>query len=314
MMNSTTINRQFLVRLSNMIKDSGLTAQALNEAMDALKARAAELNKPGWLEYAMKFQAWVNSQAWGELPFAVLALGNAKLPFLAYSTLPGINCPGAGTCWLFGLGFCYSVKAWRYPGGYLRQLQNTVLEAGPAGQAIIRAAIKEKLKEAEFTGRENIPFRLYVDGDFSSLAVLRFWMDTLKQFPQLQAYNYSKSLHLFQELDKTGFNWPENFVLNGSAGSIYDKTKTAAYVSKLAFFRGPFVPAQTSKATLKAWRQRKKGQLDKLPRSAGQEIRAQFPGEKVFICPGNCGACTAAGHACGDNTRFHDIKIVIPAH
>jgi hypothetical protein len=42
--------------------------------------------------------------------FSIFALGgNSKLPFVSFSTLPGVTCPGAGDC----IDFCYSYRAWR---------------------------------------------------------------------------------------------------------------------------------------------------------------------------------------------------------
>ena len=50
--------------------------------------------------------------ATGTPRFTVFARGNSKLPFLAWSSLPGRGfCHGAGAC----LDFCYSFKAHRYP-------------------------------------------------------------------------------------------------------------------------------------------------------------------------------------------------------
>ena len=48
-----------------------------------------------------------------------------------------------------------------------------------------------------------------------------------------------------------------------------------------------------------------------------KQLRLQFPGEKIFICPGLCGDCTKVKdtpHACGNNNEFANTKIVIPVH
>jgi hypothetical protein len=43
------------------------------------------------------------------------------------------------------------------------------------------------------------------------------------------------------------------------------------------------------------------------------KIRKQAE-NKVFICPGLCGSCTNAGHACGSLSIFKNKDIVIPIH
>ena len=75
-------------------------------------------------DYATRFLTWFENQS-GPTPFSVFAAaGNMKLPFYAFSSLPGFDCPGAGAC-LYGeneftpenfrKGWCYSFTGWRYP-------------------------------------------------------------------------------------------------------------------------------------------------------------------------------------------------------
>jgi len=131
--------------------------------------------------FATGFLTWFVDQS-GPTPFSVFAAaGNMKLPFYAFSSLPGFDCPGAGACLYgdneftpdnFGKGWCYSFTGWRYPAAFFRQLQNSILLRSKAGRAIIAnefASIPQ--------GRT---VRLYVDGDFANLAILRFWMDQCK--------------------------------------------------------------------------------------------------------------------------------------
>ena len=70
------------------------------------------------------------------------AAGNMKLPFYAFSSLPGFDCPGAGACLYgdneytpenFGKGWCYSFTGWLYPAAFFRQLQNSLLLRSSAG-------------------------------------------------------------------------------------------------------------------------------------------------------------------------------------
>ena len=303
-----TINKSFLVKLINSMKVNGYSAAGLNAGLNKLSKKASVLNKLGWYLAADKLRRWINAPIESDFtPFKPWAIGNSKLPFLSWSTLPGVNCPGAGSCWLGGNGFCYSIKAWRYPNAFARQLQNTILESGPFGRAVILQHLDRQLKRPKFKNMDKVTLRLYVDGDFSSLEILKFWMDAIKARPKLEVYGYSKSLHLFKELSETGYEFPSNYTLNGSGGSIYENSPTAAAVAKLSIFRGDFIAVPVQKSTLKAWRA---GALDKVQ---SKEIRSQF-NEKVFICPGKCGTCTKQGHACGNKDTFQDVKIVIPAH
>ena len=303
-----TINKSFLVKLINLIKVNGYTSKAINTGLNKLSKKASVLNKLGWYLAADKLRRWINAPIESDhTPFKPWAIGNSKLPFLSWSTLPGVNCPGAGSCWLGGSGFCYSIKAWRYPSAFARQLQNTILESGHFGRAVILQHLDKQLTRPKFKNMDRVTLRLYVDGDFATLDLLKFWMNAIKARPQLEVYGYSKSLHLFKELAETGFEFPSNYTLNGSGGSVYQNTPTAAHVAQLSIFRGEFVAVPVQKSTLKAWRE---GTMNK---AQTHEIRSQFK-EKVFICPGKCGTCTKQGHACGNKDTFQGVKIVIPAH
>ena len=82
-----------------------------------------------WEYYAKRFRLWIESGFTANVPFSIFAeKGNTKLPFYAFSSLPGFDCPGAGAC-LFGdrpkgkgkefwKGWCYSFTAWRYPASF----------------------------------------------------------------------------------------------------------------------------------------------------------------------------------------------------
>ena len=315
-MKENKIKRSFLMKITAAMKRSGWSFSAVYEQLCNLEYKAACINKISWLKHSEKLSDYIYSLKWDlELtapPFKLFQPGNGKLPFLSWSTLPGFNCPGAGSCWIFikdkFKGWCYSVKAWRYPAAYLRQLQNTVLEQTPAGRQIIRKELKKELKRPIYRGLYNIPLRLYVDGDFSSLELLRWWMDLAKEFKQLKIYGYSKSLHLFEELERSGYEWPTNYALNGSSGSKYENTPTHKAAAALPIWRGNFEAVPVSAETLKSWKS------GKMTRAAAQELRSSYPDKKVFICPGLCGSCTSKGHACGDQERFNNTTIVIPQH
>lgn len=208
--------------------------------------------------------------------FSIFALGgNSKLPFVAFSTLPGVTCPGAGDC----LNFCYSYRAWRYPAAFARQCQNAWLMIhAPQTIAAAFAAIAAKRPGG-------FDFRLNVDGDFAHVGDIHFWMQTIATVPHCRAYGYSKSFHALLGYAVGGDAWPANYMLNVSSGHNAARAVIDA-VKRLPITRGEFVavnighkPVHGSKATNAA-------------------LRAAMP-EKIFPCPGQCGACTGAGHACG---------------
>ena len=236
--------------------------------------------------FMLKFVNWLKYG--GKLPHAVFTIGNTKLPFLSFSTLPGVTCPGAGSC----LDYCYSFKAWRQPAAFFRQVQNTILMSN---FPLIEDALKNTLYlkngnlRKAFNDLDKIDFRLYVDGDFSSTEDLKNWMQLLEKNTNINAYGYSKSLNLFLQLHDQGYKFPSNYVLNLSNGGKFDSLRPI--LKDLYFVRGNFTAVKGSK----------------------KDARKQFT-NKIFVCPGRCGTCTNVGHACGNLTTFNNIEIVIPVH
>lgn len=265
--------------------------------------------------YATRFLSWFEDQS-GPLYFSVFAAaGNMKLPFYAFSSLPGFDCPGAGACLYgendftpdnFGKGWCYSFTGWRYPAAFFRQLQNSILLRSKAGRAIVAnefASIPE--------GRT---VRLYVDGDFANLAILRFWMEACKTRPDLDVYGYSKSWELFLTLDKQGYSFPANYLLNVSSGSRYGST-VKDKVLQLDCTRGEFVavPVARNWITSKAY-QDKDNEGSKEYRKEVLQALKEAGHEKRFACPGACGNCIARKqHACGSD-RLRGVVIGIGIH
>lgn len=224
----------------------------------------------------------------GNPRFAVIKKdGNSKLPFYCFGTLPAVTCPGSGDC----IKYCYSFKSWRYPAAFCRQAQNTwIMRANPS--AIAQAFDAIPLKST---------FRLYVDGDFSCLQDVSFWMSCLKNRPDIKAYGYSKSFRqLLEYYEKNVF--PDNYLLNLSGGhnsssNIVDKIKL------LPITRGTF-DAVNIGFKIKT--------EDYGTKRVNNALRANSTG-KVFPCPGKCGKCTPKGHACGLES-FKGISIVIGVH
>jgi len=125
-------------------------------------------------------------------------------------------------------------------------------------------------------------------------------MTLLKVSKNIKSYGYSKSKHLFLELYKQGFKYPNNYKLNLSNGSKFDFLDDD--LLKLDFVRGRFM----------SYKFDKKVNVLSLTKEHKKEIRSNFK-NKVFICPGLCDTCTNKGHACGLDT-FNNMDIIIPIH
>ena len=265
--------------------------------------------------FATRFLAWFKDQS-GPLPFSVFAAaGNMKLPFYAFSSLPGFDCPGAGACLYgendftpdnFGKGWCYSFTGWRYPAAFFRQLQNSILLRSKSGREIVAS---------EFASiPESRTVRLYVDGDFANLAILRFWMDQCKSREDLKMYGYSKSWELFLTLDKQRYQWPSNYLLNVSSGSRYGSTVKEKLL-QLDCTRGEFVavPVERKWITSKAYQDKGNEGSKEYRKEVVSQLR-KAGHDKVFACPGACGNCIARKeHACGSN-RLRGVVIGIGIH
>ena len=235
-----------------------------------------DFSGPGWQSNLNKL---ANVFA-GKTPvFSVFALGgNSKLPFVSFSTIPGVTCPGAGDC----IVYCYSYRAWRFPAAFARMIQNAYLmRFAPDQIALAFAAIAAKRPGG-------FDFRLYVDGDFANGGDVAFWMGLLHVTPNARGYGYSKSFHALLGFDVVGV-WPSNYQLNISGGHNSPQTVVDA-VKKLPITRGEFIAVSIG---------RKVKSTDHGKPATNAAIRAQFPGIKIFACPGSCGTCTGAGHACG---------------
>lgn len=225
--------------------------------------------------------------------FSVFALGgNSKLPFVSFSTLPGVTCPGAGDC----INFCYSYRAWRYPAAFARMAQNAYL---------LRFApnvIADAFSLIAANRPNGFDFRLYVDGDFSGGGDVAFWMDLLHATPNARAYGYSKSFAALLGYNVIG-TWPTNYQLNISGGHNASQTMVN-YVKGLPITRGEFVAVSIGK---------KVKSNDHGTIATNAALRAAFPDTKIFPCPGTCGTCTGKGHACG-MPSLKGITIAIAMH
>lgn len=244
----------------------------IREALETLQ-NTAGFQSPGWMSVFAKLARVFET---GNPEFSIFAMGgNSKLPFVAFSSLPGVTCPGAGDC----LAYCYSYRAWRYPAAFARQAQNAYLMRFHADT--VAASFRSIANDMP----QGFDFRLYVDGDFSSVGDVSFWMHTLQQNPATRAYGYSKSFAALLAYDGA---WPSNYLLNISSGHN-SGPGVLAMVKALPITRGEFRAVSIGRAV-------KSTDHGTAPINAA--LRAAVP-EKIFPCPGKCGTCTGAGHACG---------------
>ena len=264
------------------------TKSDIADAYNALSASPLFQTK-GWQRAISSFAAVL---AYDVAAFSVFAEGNSKLPFYAFSTLPGVTCPGAGEC----IAFCYSYRAWRYPSAFFRQCQNAYL------MRFNRKAIFDTLFNIALQNPKGFDFRLYVDGDFSSQSDVAFWMSALNALPQAKAYGYSKSFALLLSYVNGGGIVPDNYRLNISSGHNADDATVNA-IRKHSFVRGDFVAVSIG---------RKIKASDYGTKAVNDALRTKFDA-KIFPCPGKCGSCTNVGHACGSDV-FKGRIIAIAVH
>lgn len=261
-----------------------------------------------WNTRLKDFKTFLNDHKQGlinkdyKLPFGVFKSGNNKHKFMNYSTIPIVNCPGAGACATGG--FCYSIKALMRPNAALSWLQNQILEDNYF--YLIKRELDNHLNKnykKHLKHGLNIDFRLYNDGDFSSLNNMVLWFNLLKEYPQIKTYGYTKSLHLIKELSNMGYKFPNNYKFNLSSGSKYDYLRNDKAIINNPSYRGNFISFDLNG---------RKVSTTKRTKQDNKTIRKAFK-NKVFICPGICNTCTSSGHACGSD-KFKNIDIVIPIH
>lgn len=264
------------------------TIEETMQALQALKTSPLFANKKGWQANFAKLENVITTM---QPVYSVFALnGNSKLPFVSFSSLPGVTCPGAGAC----LDFCYSFRAWRYPAAFMRQCQNAFLLRHNAPMIV------QALQAANDTFKgQSYDVRLYVDGDFSSANDVTFWFDTIKDFPLAKVYGYSKS---FDAILSYGASYPTNYMLNISGGHNAS-FETIEKVKALPITRGEFIAVSIGKKV--------KGNEHGTP-AINKALRESFK-IKAFPCPGTCGTCTGKGHACGMQA-LKGVPIIIAMH
>lgn len=257
------------------------------QALHTLKASPLFTGKKGWQSNFIKLESVITTMTPAYNVF--MLNGNSKLPFVSFSSLPGVTCPGAGAC----LDFCYSFRAWRYPASFMRQAQNAFLLRHN------KPAIVKALDTVNSGFDASYDVRLYVDGDFANNDDVTFWFDTIKAFPLAKVYGYSKS---FEAILSYGASYPTNYMLNISGGHNAS-AETVNKVKALPITRGEFIAVSIGKKV--------KGNEHGTP-AINKALRDSFK-IKAFPCPGTCGTCTGKGHACGMQA-LKGVPIIIAMH
>lgn len=277
-------------KAQNRFVKAVLAAPTLAEAIAIIRAKSAEFPETpaiGWNEALAMVSDGIET---GAPRFKVITRkGNKKLRFASFSAIPVFGCPGAGACALF----CYSLKAWQYPGAFARQLQNSLL---------LRFA--PELVAQEFRALPgHITFRLYVDGDFDSLETVDFWFGLLRERSDINVYGYSKSWDILAQRE-----FPANYWLNLSSGARVQKTSVAELLTPPQT-RGQFIAVETDYHGARGFeRYRDKG----YHRAVIDAAKSQGI-DRPFSCPGTCHTCTKIGPACGI-PQFKGRNIVIGIH
>ena len=304
-----TVSRRQAFKFAKLCMTCGSMADAAAAARRMAKGIRGSARKRGtWKFFLLRFARMIDA---GILPHEIFAMdGNVKLPFVAFSTLPIVTCPGAwasagidaaGAAPDLSAAFCYSLRAWRYPAAFLRQAMNTLL------LRFNRRAIIDAFKALP----QDITLRLYVDGDFDSESTALFWFNLLRQRPDVDCYGYSKS---WQILEKLAAHAPANYRLNLSSGGIDDSPEYRDRMRALPMTRGDFIALPIDGDFPRGFARYASPEYHRAVRAAAAAAGLG----KVFSCPGICGDCTGAGHACGarreDGGDLVQITIVNGIH
>ena len=286
--------------LARNINSLSAVVGAISAIVDSLDPEKVK-RKGTWAYWFTRFFEWLKDPESKTPVFNIFGLkGNKKLKFATFSSLAVFDCPGKGAC----ENFCYSLKGWRYPCAYLRQLQNSILLR--FFPWMVESAFLELPK--------NITLRLYVDGDFYSLENLNWWMELIRKREDIKVYGYSKSWMEFVKLDNNGkYAWPKNYLVNASSGSKHEKTGIARAFKALKVVRGEFIATKVSKKWMESGAYQGKDKPGNL--EYRKEIREKLKAlsKKVFACPGTCYNCLASEHACGSE-KMKGITIAIGIH
>ena len=302
--------RNEILNISKLLLD-GNNSDAMQIVDNLIELKSNDLkasSHQSWFTLLTRFKSFLNDHINGVidndyvLPFNVFKVGNKKLPFINYSTIPLTNCVGASEC----KKYCYSLNSMRFPLASLSWLQNQILETHyfniidrEFSMIISKAKFKKQLAK-----QGHIDFRLYNDGDFSTIENMMKWFNLLKKYPSIKCYGYTKSLNLIRTLTLLDYEFPNNYRFNVSNGGKYDNLGQSTIIKENPCYRGNFIAYNLNDKRHKTSHGISKDEI--------KTIRNDFD-KKVFICPLVCDTCTSKGHACGSD-NFKNLDIVIPIH
>lgn len=200
-------------------------------------------------------------------PFHPILTYGSKDASFGFSTLPLLTCPGAGEC----VAWCYSLKSWRYPESFFRQMQNFDL--------LRRAHHDREVSELFEDEIQNLPeeehIRLYRDGDFQDANDVLFWIALAEQFQDRMFWGWTKAFDAVRQAFEIGSEIPRGFRLRLSGnGRVHPP--------------GDLLLHKNIVGTFYAW------SFDKAPLPMTEE-------EWNMKCPGKC-------KPCGFRCAFGDTK------
>ena len=175
----------------------------------------------------------------------------------------------------------------------------------------LSGTIFQAITESEFLAipSDTSEVRLYVDGDFESVERLAWWMRIVAMRPDLDCYGYSKSWQEFLMFFNSGGQFPDNYTLNVSNGSIHDANQVLKdSILALPCTRNEFAGVAIEGDFARGFERYKDPAYHQAVRAAGQR---EF-GRKVISCPGQCDDCGHGRAMCANKSI--DVPILIGIH
>ena len=186
-----------------------------------------------YIQAMNKLDEWITGGATvRSAPYNLLTI-TAKAGAPCWSIAPVVSCAGAGAC----KNYCYSLKAWRNPCAYARQIQNTIIAAlavklGNRREDFIRAIVKLADMHAK-RGYKHI--RIHVDGDMFNIEYLKIWTEIAQECTDTVFYAYTKAFEVFKGYgDLYGeITMPDNLTVRLSSDHKYSDASLIRYMEHI---------------------------------------------------------------------------------
>ena len=265
------------LQLSTVMCASALRLEDLRSLV--LEIAQSRQGKPKWQDACAKVVAWLGD-TFLPTPSPVISPDNDKLNYANFGAAAIGTCPGMGKC----VELCYSLRAFRFPHAFFRQIINTVCIRSKDGPL-------QHVTDAFISLPNSSTFRLYTDGDFDSVETVVYWMDLLRQRPDITCWGYSKSwLELLAANEVMQGDWPDNYMLNRSNGSCHEHSVAKA-IEGLPCYRDDFIYVKTQDYGKERYK-------NPAYKREVMRIGRDLAPDKAFVCPGKCHECTSLGPAC----------------